>query len=227
MTLWELFYAAVRIENIDRQKLYRIAAICNPDSITPEQIISEFERWVCHCRTMGSPRTDHILVLVKFNVFRALMSNVRDLGTSDKEVMDDNALSPYSDSSAFIRPAPPALRPTNLQRKICHHPWIDAVPIPGMRDNLLLAKDSYDDQQLCADLVGVYGESTDRNGMIVWGDPWDPASWEVTESFVRSWGWTIRGCERLYWSTNHWRERRGERPLKFERLLCEGARLSE
>jgi hypothetical protein len=229
VTFWELFYAAICIENIDRQKLYRIAAICSPDSIMPEQIISEFERWVEHCRMMGSPKTDHILVLVKFNVFRALMSNARDLGTPDTEIMDDNALSPYSDSyrpSAFIRPAPAALQPTNLQREICHHPWIDAIPIPGMRDNLLLAKDSYDDQRLCADLVGIYGESSDRNGMIVWGDPWDPASWEVTESFVRYWGWTIRECEQLYRSTNHWREQRGEKPLRFERLLCEGPRLS-
>jgi hypothetical protein len=221
-TIWELFYSGIWIGSIDRQKLYRVAAICKRDSIKPEQIISEFKRWVEQCRMIGSPRTDHLPVLVKFNVFRAFMSNARDLGISDKESMDDDALSPYSDPrhpSRFISVAPAALQPTKLQWQKCHHPWIDTIPIPSMRDNLLLAGDSYDDVKLCADLVGIHGESTDRNGMIVWGDPWDPASWEVTESFAKYWGWTIRGCEPLFKSTNYWREQRGEEVLSFERLL--------
>ncbi|KIM96226.1 hypothetical protein OIDMADRAFT_170938 [Oidiodendron maius Zn] len=197
----------------------------------PERIISEFEKWVERHRMIGSPRTDHLLVLIKFNVFRALISNARDIGISDKESMDDDSLSPYSSNpcspSTFIRTTPASLHPTQLQRQICHHPWIDTLPIPGMRDNLLLASDSYDELQICADLLGIYNESADRSGMIVSGDPWDPAGWEVTESFAKQWGWTIRGCEQLFLSTNHWRTRRGEKPLRFERLLCEGARQPE
>ena len=225
-TIWDLFYSGVWIGTIDKQKLYQVAAICKRDSIKPEQIISEFERWVEQRRMIGSPRTEHLLVLVKFNVFRALMSNARDLGISDKGIMDDDALSPYSDPChpRFIPAIPVALQPTKLQKQICHHPWIDALPIPCMRDNLLLAGDSYDDQKLCADLVGIHGESNDGNGMIVWGDPWDPAGWEVTESFVKNWGWTISGHAQLFQSTNYWREQRGERPLSFERLLYEGVR---
>jgi hypothetical protein len=224
--IWELFHSAICTGNPDRQKLSRLAAICNLDSIKPKQIISEFERWVQHYRIMSSPGIDHILVLVKFNIFRALMSNARDLGIPNKSCMDDDALSPYTDpshASRCIRPLPAALQPTDLQREICHHPWVDTIPIPGLRDNLLLAAGSYDDLKLCADLVGVHGESTDRNGMIVWGDPWDPASWEVTEAFATDWGWAIRGCDKLCQSTNYWRKRRGERPLKFERLLSQGA----
>lgn len=213
---------------IDKQKLYHVASICKLDSVKPERIISEFERWVERNRMIGSPRTDHLLVLIKFNVFRALISNTRDIGISDKESMDDDALSPYSSNpcspSTFIRPTPASLQPTQLQRQICHHPWIDALPIPGMRDNLLLASDAYDEFQLCADLLGIYNESADRSGMIVSGDPWDPAGWEITESFAKQWGWTIKGCEQLFLSTNYWRTRRGEKPLRFERLLCEGAR---
>jgi hypothetical protein len=43
-TIWDLFYSAIRIGSIDRQKLSRVAAICKRDSINPKQIISEFEK---------------------------------------------------------------------------------------------------------------------------------------------------------------------------------------
>jgi hypothetical protein len=171
---------------------------------------------------MGSPRTDHLLVLVKFNVFRALVSNGGDLGYSAGDTMDDDALSPFSDPSQatrLVRPVPTSLQPTELQRQLPHHPWIDTLPIPGMRDNLLRAGDTYDDGELCADLVGFFSASTRRTGMIIWGEPWDPDSWEITESFVKYWGWTIRGCDKLLKATNYWRQRRGEVPLKFERVL--------
>jgi hypothetical protein len=89
-TIWDLFYSAIRIGSIDRQKLSRVAT-------TPADYL-RFEKWVEHCRVMGSPRTDIVLVFVKSNVFRALMSNETDLGTSDKDIMDDNAQSPYSNT---------------------------------------------------------------------------------------------------------------------------------
>lgn len=50
-------------------------------------------------------------------------------------------------------------------------------------------------------------------GVLVWRDPWDPSGWEVTESFVRAWGWAVVGCWDLFHSTNKWRELRGEKPL--------------
>jgi hypothetical protein len=147
---------------------------------------------------MGSPRTDNLLVLIKFNVFRAMMSNGRDLGISGNDSLDDDALSPFNNPEHAINcnlPVPAALHPTKLQRQIPHHPWIDVLPFQRMRDNLLRAGDTYDDAQLCADLVGVFCASTDkhRTGMIIWGEPWDPTAWEVTESFVIYWGWTVRG----------------------------------
>ena len=172
---------------------------------------------------MGSPKTDHLLVLVKFNVFRAMMSNGSDLGYEPGKSMDDEALSPFSDpsKSAMALPIPASLQPTKLQRQIVHHPWIDTIPIPGMRDNLLRAGDSYDDAELCADLVGLYNVSNGRTGMIIWGEPWDHNSWEMTEDFIRRWGWTVRGCQQLLRATNYWRQRRGEKPLHFERGFVE------
>ncbi len=95
-----------------------------------------------------------------------------------------------------------------------------------MRDNLLRAEaeNSYDDVELCADLVGFANSETARTGVIIWGDhSWDPAGWEVTEQYLQKWGWTIRGCWVLFDSTNRWRRKRGERPLRFDRLIYEEA----
>lgn len=53
-----------------------------------------------------------------------------------------------------------------------------------------------------------------RQGLIVWGDPWEAKNWEVTEGFVRRWGWMMKGCwEGILEATNFWRGIRGEGPL--------------
>ncbi|KAF4633450.1 hypothetical protein G7Y89_g4668 [Cudoniella acicularis] len=53
-----------------------------------------------------------------------------------------------------------------------------------------------------------------RRGLIVWGESWDPDAWEVTPGFAFKWNWTLYGCEDLIASTNRWRAKRGEEPLR-------------
>ena len=223
--VWGMFFSAAERSRLDREKLSRVAVVCKLGLNEQQKLISEFERWAQRHQRVDSPCTDHLLVLVKFNVFRAMVSNGGDLGyTADAGMVDDDALSPFTDPSNprwHLRSVPADLQPTRLQRQIPHHPWIDILPSPVMRDNLLLAGDSYDEMELCADLVGFFSESKGRTGMIVWGEPWDAAGWEVTESFVKHWFWTIRGCEQLLRSTNYWRQRRGEGPLQVEKILYE------
>lgn len=90
-----------------------------------------------------------------------------------------------------------------------------------MRDNILLADGFYDDMEFCGDLTGFFHCSTGRTAMIVWGDPWDPKGWEVTEAFVNNWGWTLRGCSKLLESTNKWRKRRDEEQLLYAEPVFE------
>lgn len=130
----------------------------------------------------------------------------------DPEWMRDDAISPFS----TLRPGiaedtnlPSALRPTKLQKSLAHHPWLDFFPLPKMRDNLLLAGE-FDDEELCVDIMGFWDTSTDSCSMLVWGEPTDPSSWEVTEAFLRKWPWVVRGCPELLTSTNHWRRERGD-----------------
>jgi hypothetical protein len=93
---------------------------------------------------MGSLAADHLIVPVKFNVFRGLISNSMILGFLIEEGMHDEALSLFSQLSELkidhlALALPTTLRPTKLQREISHHPWIDLLPIRRMRDNLLRA----------------------------------------------------------------------------------------
>ena len=91
-----------------------------------------------------------------------------------------------------------------------------------MRDNLLLAGEgTYDETKLCADLVGSFcaasvAKDEAKTGLMVWGQPWDVAGWEMTDSFVQNWGWITKGCDLLLHSTNYWREHRGDKPLRLK-----------
>lgn len=223
--LWWLYHSAANRPHFNREKMLHIAKICSLTLDEQQKLLLQFEQWVEHSKRIGNPTTDHLLVLVKFNVFRAFISNAAHLGyCAGADLEDDDALSPFADPSnpkCHLQTVPTGLRPTKLQQQIPHHPWIDTLPSPVMRDNLLLAGDTYDDTELCADLVGFCGEDKGRTGMIVWGEPWDISGWEFTESFVKRWGWTIQGCKQLLRSTNYWRQRRGERPLQVGRILAE------
>jgi hypothetical protein len=52
-----------------------------------------------------------------------------------------------------------------------------------------------------------------HKGVMVWADPWDISGWEMTETFVKKWGFMLKGCEEFVEATNFWRRRRGEDEL--------------
>jgi hypothetical protein len=221
--LWHLFYSAVSPQYRDPSNLERVGKLCAAKGVESEGTITAFQQWVMCQNAVPSPSTDCVLVLVKFNVFRALINNGKELGfTTAGEYLDDDALSP------FVKPMrpeksllllPPALRPTESQCQTPHHPWLDLLPDPVMRDNIIRSSGSFDEEDLCADLIGLYSASAGRNGLIIWGEPWDPSGWEVTKPFLQNWAWALSGCEELLRATNYWRQRRGEPSLKFDGLV--------
>jgi hypothetical protein len=190
--------------------------ILEPHTPETKRILRQFEAIAHSSYAMGSPRTDMLLHLIQFNFIKALIRNMDVLGlTSDQ--LDDEAISAFNTTGPYQRDSdsslPLSLRATDIQCTIPHHPWLDLLPFPQMRDNLISAGESFDETQLCLDMKGYGYSDTDHTGLIVWRDPWDPEGWEVTESFARHWGWVLRGCWDLFRSTNSWRLRRGERPL--------------
>ncbi|KAH8695289.1 hypothetical protein BGW36DRAFT_382442 [Talaromyces proteolyticus] len=167
---------------------------------------------------------DHLLSLVQFNVFRALVTNMTILSLPDVFICDE----PNIKVSALPLPnhIPPALMPTALQRSVFHHSWMDIFPLPALRDNLICLQGRFDFCDLCDDVVGAMWDDQlephdERNGLVVWGEPWDIKSWEVMEGFLKKWGWVLTGCNELIESTNRWRQLRGEKPFLYSDIPVE------
>lgn len=207
--------STVQSQNRSSQDNSEVSFCRNPELL--QDILGRFAKSAYDSYARGDPTADHLMTLTKVNVFRAFAQNLRLIGWSEFW-MDDDAISlfntvlpprpPRQDDNSLI---PANLQPTRIQKSIRHHPWLDFFPFPKMRDNLIEAGDDWDDEQLCHDIMGFWGESTMDAGMLVWGEPWDVQNWEVTESFLKKWQWVVRGCPELMDATNSWRARRGER----------------
>lgn len=158
---------------------------------------------------------DHCLItLVQYNVIRAMIFNMAILSLLDH--LPHGCTSTFNVPSLGIVPAkavPPDLQYTPLQQSIPHAYWIRVIPIPKLRDNLILLAGRYDEHEFCYDLgLGLYEGFDDikRRGFLVWGQAWRGHGWEVSEGFVSKWGFLLKGCSELIRSSNSWREQRGE-----------------
>ncbi|KAH7153635.1 hypothetical protein EDB81DRAFT_791680 [Dactylonectria macrodidyma] len=177
--------------------------------------------------TLQAPRPAHLQFLIRLNVLTALARNAVCMGFPPEGLCRDDFISPYSSydprfsqNSNQVMASPPALQPTPLQRTTVHHPWIDLLPFPQLRDNVLLSMETgiVNDDDLCEDLLLV-DDARDLNSkpsLVVWGMPWDSRAWEVNPAFLRKWGFLLLGCKEIIEGTNYWREKRGEKPLVFE-----------
>jgi hypothetical protein len=180
-----------------------------------QRVIVQYEQ-LFRADMLGSPRVDQLLTLIQFNVFRALVVNTSALQFTMAWWTEPEAESPFNasdlDYSSELS-CPVHLRPTLLQRTVEHHPWLDLFPIPELRDNILRLGDSFDDTPLCIQMLEFLDLPHEKTGLIVWGDPWHPGGWEISEDFLRKWPWVVDGCHELFISTNYWRQRRGEDKL--------------
>jgi hypothetical protein len=123
-----------------------------------------------------------------------------------------------------------------------HSNWIDMLPFPQIRDNLIQCEGYLDVVDFLRDLFGdlvndnlsitpdpcqsmstsaqmlLQGEDDDmmtagRKGLIVWGEPYIKESWEATPGFLKKWACLLKGCEELIEISNRWRAIRGEDPI--------------
>ncbi|PYH55484.1 DAGAT-domain-containing protein, partial [Aspergillus niger CBS 101883] len=148
----------------------------------------------------NSPRLEHLLSLSRLNVHRAINDNIRILGMTPAWIRPDDALSIFNNNTIItnnpsplpdvdISTLPESLRPTALQRLVPHHPWLDFFPFPEMRDRLIVAATAgyLDEDELCRDLMAFWDTRNSGATLVVWGVPWDPWNWEVTEAFLAKW----------------------------------------
>ncbi|KAL5345163.1 hypothetical protein ACLOAV_010119 [Pseudogymnoascus australis] len=163
--------------------------------------------------------SDHLITLLQFNALRALAVN-RTLITGilvtpldcDEEIIH---VIPFPTKPELL---PPSLLPTTLQQTVPHADWVDMFPCPEARDRLILAAGTFDEDDLWADCIGGLYEGfpddeIERRGIIAWSPPWDISGWEMSEGFLRKWGWLFKGLPGPLVATNRWRMQRGEDPL--------------
>ncbi|KAH8645842.1 hypothetical protein BX600DRAFT_519408 [Xylariales sp. PMI_506] len=162
---------------------------------------------------------DHLITLLQFNALRALAVN-RSLISGilvtpldcDEEVVH---VIPYPINPEIL---PSALLPTTLQQTVPHGDWIDLFPCPEARDRLIRGANTFDEDELWADCSGGLFEGfpddeVERRGIIAWSPPWDITGWEMSEGFLRKWGWLFKGLRGPLEATNRWRMERGEEPI--------------
>ncbi|CAH0052435.1 unnamed protein product [Clonostachys solani] len=178
--------------------------------------------------SLKDPRPASLPFLVRLNLLNALANNAYKIGLSPCSLCNDDIISPFNfagpDQTWQTIPrteCPDTLTPTDLQIQVIHHPWIDLIPFPTLRNNLLREVDAgtVDDDDLCCDLMDISDSDPNlinRPAMIVWGQASDDKVWEVNAAFLRKWGFLVKGCPDIIASTNSWRAKRGEGPLIFE-----------
>jgi hypothetical protein len=170
----------------------------------------------------GAPRLDQLNILVKVNVLAAFAHNATLLGFNFQGLCCPKLVSPFNhlvpDDLQMVLPSrtlPDVLRPTALQLIVRHHPWIDLIPVPRLRDNILLTirEGLHDNTPLAMDILDVQDLRSEAACLIVWGESWDPNGWEMSVPFLRKWGGLLEGCSEMIVATNCWRRKRGERTM--------------
>ncbi|KAH7347856.1 hypothetical protein B0T11DRAFT_145326 [Plectosphaerella cucumerina] len=185
---------------------------------------------------------DHLLNIIQYNVLVGLIANKTAIGVW-----------PSCETGKTRRPnrtgVPDTLMPTVLQMRQHHSSWIDMMPFPRVRDNLIRWQGSFDHAEFLRDLIGETGGTApphekdwreippstmtlemahqgaadgNQQGLIVWGEAHELSSWELTPGFLSKWMWAVEGCEEfLIEMSNRWRLARGEQPM---RLTARGPR---
>lgn len=174
--------------------------------------------------TLNTPRPASLPLLLRINVLSAFAYNAKLLGIDEEGLCRCDLISPFNTFGPLSLPnpylpppvSPTSLLPTSLQETVVHHPWIDLLPFPILRDNMLklLALGLLDDDELCFDILELSDRDlSTRPAMIVWGDPSDWKSWEINDAFLCKWGLLLRGCSDIIAASNYWRNTRGEKPI--------------
>ena len=194
---------------------------------------------------------DHLLHLIEYNVFKGLVMikaalqyvtvQYRTVDLQIESICDHTIFPMNSVIIPLSTSLPDSLTPTSSQMNILHSAWINLLPFPAMRDNLIKHEYEFDHSDFVKDLVGEQinlriflspptsltgailqkpedEPSNTPTGLVVWGEPHLTDSWEATPGFLKKWAWAVRNCRELVNSTNRWRETRGEEPLVVDML---------
>lgn len=90
----------------------------------------------------------------------------------------------FDRTSRPVSNIPETLNPTPLQLTTPHYRWIDRLPFPRLRDNLILLTNTVEVQALFMDILTTETFTIDGEH-----PPWDPRSWRPSPAFRDKWGY--------------------------------------
>ena len=166
------------------------------------------------------------------------------VGITEEMLCADNSLSPFFQSSTesaddmvkantictaqrVFKTLKPDLRPSSEQITVEHHPYIDILPFPTLRKNLIIQQEEIDRDEFFHDVLtglvcwggaGIGRKDREAStGYASTGTPWDVRSWEAKAWFLRKY-WTLLGGEdgELVRQSEWWRSMRDDDTLKME-----------
>lgn len=166
------------------------------------------------------------LPMLELNLLRGAMAVAKRLQV-DAIIWSLESTSPFYNSPELTYTHLPInLRPTAVQLNNPHHPALDILPWPSVRDRLILVFSQPEDLRPPSargptGLVEfVYDLEDSAEGVRIWGDdPYSDQNWEVGEKLFKNWWWALDG--RVVNRSNQLRCNRGANMLGTTRLVEE------
>jgi hypothetical protein len=164
---------------------------------------------------------DELARIINRNFVSAAVANAQHIGVDLAALQSGTSVKTPRSSN---RRVPQSLSPVELQHQLAHDPIIDTIPHARLRFNILrgIATGQVDASDFSKSIrasgaLEVLNGTWQRGGVVVWNEPEQPSSWELSEIFVRQWYSLLQGCEDLIAATNAWRSRRNEKlfPTRF------------
>ncbi|KAF2967181.1 hypothetical protein GQX73_g6390 [Xylaria multiplex] len=163
----------------------------------------------------------YYLPVNELTLLRGLVRIAVRLRCSTTKLWELGANSPFNDgthTALTTQELPQTWRPTISQSSIPHHPVIDLLPWPNVRDRIILLMGLPDEARPPA-LAGplaiaqlAYDLEDAAEGVRIWGDdPCEPTAWEVGQVLFERW-WFVFDRQ-VVDQSNYWRRLRGAATL--------------
>ncbi|KAI0106193.1 hypothetical protein GGR51DRAFT_175275 [Nemania sp. FL0031] len=166
----------------------------------------------------------YYLPVNELTILRGLMRIALRLRCNTTTIWDLRANSPFNDgthTALTTQELPEVWRPTLSQSSIPHHPVIDLLPWPNVRDRIIMLMGLPDEARppAAAGPLAIaqlaYDLEDAAEGARIWGDdPCEPTSWEIWQILFERW-WFVFDRQVIEQS-NYWRKLRGAAALSVK-----------
>ncbi|PTB70923.1 hypothetical protein BBK36DRAFT_1108462 [Trichoderma citrinoviride] len=166
----------------------------------------------------GSFADSYLLPVHELTLLRAITRIAERIGCP-QQIWSLDAVSPFTQGTATpTEQLPPAWKPTTSQLLVPHHPLLDFLPWPQVRDRVISIfsmPEGMRPPHAAGPLALVnfaYDFEDNSEGVRVYGgDPYDASCWEVGQVLFERW-WFIFDRDVIE-NSNRWRRLRGAPPL--------------